>query len=173
MLKKPSFTLKAATMTPSHTTRSHKGYQGSIEVSLEDNCLYGRILHIDGIISYDAESVEGVQAAFEEAVDEYLADCEAAAISPVKPFGGVFQVRITPEKHRQAAHCAAAKGQKLNEFVANAIDASVQTSEFMGQFTAPTTGQTGEWNIMGTRVQVSSGPAEQMDADAVIKGYIK
>ena len=55
---------------------SHKGYTGSIEVSFEDNCLHGRVLFIEDIVTYEGESVEELATSFKDAVDRYLAYCK-------------------------------------------------------------------------------------------------
>ncbi|MNR36177.1 hypothetical protein D3C85_1540730 [compost metagenome] len=53
----------------------HRGYYGSIEASTEDNCLFGKLLFIRELINYEGETVAELQAAFRDAVDNYLATC--------------------------------------------------------------------------------------------------
>jgi predicted HicB family RNase H-like nuclease len=92
----------------------YKGYQGSIEVSLEDNVLHGKILHIVDLVTFEAQTPEGLQQAFEEQVDEYLAFCEEEGVSPDKPFSGTFNVRLGPELHRELALAASREGLTIN-----------------------------------------------------------
>jgi len=54
--------------------------------------------------------------------DDYLAFCADTNTEPEKPFKGVFNVRLTPEKHKQAAMGAAYEGISLNRFVSEAVD---------------------------------------------------
>ena len=35
----------------------HKGYIGSIEASVEDNCLFGKLLFIRALVSYEGQTV--------------------------------------------------------------------------------------------------------------------
>jgi predicted HicB family RNase H-like nuclease len=35
----------------------YRGYYGSIEASPEDNCLYGKLLYIQALVNYEAETV--------------------------------------------------------------------------------------------------------------------
>ena len=51
---------------------SHKGYEGSALISLDDNCLYGKILFVGDLVTYEAETVAQLRAAFIEAVELYL-----------------------------------------------------------------------------------------------------
>lgn len=104
---------------------SHKNYSGSIEVSLEDGCLHGEILFINDLVSYESETVGGLQAAFEEAVDSYLDKCRREGLDPDKPCSGTFNVRLSPELHRNASVAAARKGQSLNDFVKDCVSKGV------------------------------------------------
>jgi predicted HicB family RNase H-like nuclease len=55
---------------------SYKGYAAEIEQSDEDGCLVGHIAGIKDLVGFHAKSVEELRAAFEEAVDDYIATCE-------------------------------------------------------------------------------------------------
>lgn len=99
----------------------HKGYSGSIEASLEDNCLHGEVLFISDLITYEGATVKQLEKDFRKAVDVYLADCEKRGKEPNKPFSGTFNVRIDPTDHRSAAEAAVFTGISLNQWVANAI----------------------------------------------------
>lgn len=50
----------------------HKGYFSSIEVSSEDGCLFGRLLSIRALVSYEGRTLTELRKSFEEAVDDYL-----------------------------------------------------------------------------------------------------
>jgi predicted HicB family RNase H-like nuclease len=104
----------------------YKGYIGSMEVDVENGVIVGRLLFIRDVIAYSSADIQGVQRAFEEAVDDYLATCEEAGDQPDTPCKGSFNVRIPPELHRQVMVKARAIGISLNEYVTQAIR-SVQT----------------------------------------------
>ena len=95
----------------------YKGYMGTIEVSLEDDCLYGEILFIKDTITYEASTVSKLETAFRNAVDDYLAFCEEEGVVPLKPASGTFQVRIKPEIHRGLMELAATKEVSFNSLV--------------------------------------------------------
>jgi predicted HicB family RNase H-like nuclease len=103
----------------------HRGFTGSCEVSLEDECVIGRVLFIDDIITYEGETVAELKANFEAAVDRYLAYCKKTGKPANKPYSGTFNVRVGPELHREAAVAATGASINLNEFVAQAIKAAV------------------------------------------------
>lgn len=103
----------------------HNEYVGSIEVSIEDECLHGRILFIDDLVTYEGESVHEIRTAFQDAVDRYLAHCQRVGKPASKPYSGTFNVRIGSELHSKAAKVAHLKKIKLNEFVKQAIQAAI------------------------------------------------
>ena len=99
----------------------YKGYTGSIEYSSEDNLLYGKVLGINGLISYEGKTGKELESDFKEAIDIYLADCKETGITPEKPFKGSFNVRVSPKLHREAALLAMEDKMSLNSFVAESI----------------------------------------------------
>lgn len=52
----------------------YKGYVGSIEISLEDGCLYGKILGIRDLVLYEGNTLTELENDFRAAVDVYLLD---------------------------------------------------------------------------------------------------
>lgn len=99
----------------------YKNYDGSVEFSLEDGCLFGRILFICDRVVYDGITLEELRKNFEETVDEYIALCEEVGKQPERPCSGQFQVRIPPHQHRDAVAAAYRQGVSLNELVKSAI----------------------------------------------------
>jgi predicted HicB family RNase H-like nuclease len=99
----------------------YKGYTGSIEYSPEDNLLYGKVLGINGLISFEGETGNLLEKDFKVAIDTYLDDCVKTGKSPEKPFKGSFNVRIPVYLHQKAALLAIESKTSLNHFVAEAI----------------------------------------------------
>jgi predicted HicB family RNase H-like nuclease len=103
----------------------YKGYTGSIEYSSEDNLLYGKVLGMRGLISYEGETGKLLEVDFREAINTYLADCKDAGKTPEKPFKGSFNVRISASLHQRAALLAMEAKTSLNNFVTEAIRSRV------------------------------------------------
>ncbi len=103
----------------------HKGYTGSIEYSVEDNLLYGKVLGIQGLISYEGTTGKELETDFKAAVEEYLEDCKATGKKAEKPFKGSFNIRIPATLHQKAALLAMEAKISLNNFVAESIRSRV------------------------------------------------
>ena len=55
---------------------SYKDYNGTVEYSDDDKCLYGKVVGIKSLLSYEASSVQELEKNFHSAIDEYLEDCK-------------------------------------------------------------------------------------------------
>ena len=99
----------------------YQDYHGSVDYSDTDKCFHGRILGIRSYITYEGNDVKSIERDFRESVDEYLNHCKEKGIMPEKNYTGSFQVRVSPETHRELSERAAASGKKLNTVVAEAL----------------------------------------------------
>jgi predicted HicB family RNase H-like nuclease len=110
-------------------TLHYGGYDGSVEYSAEDRLLHGRLLGIRDMITFEGSDVNGLEANFKAAVDEYLAFCKAEGKTPDQPFKGSFNVRVGADLHKRAALFAEQHNQKLNSVVSQAIEAFLSSAE--------------------------------------------
>ncbi len=100
---------------------SYKNYNGTVEYSMEDNCLFGKVVGVKSLLSYEGESVWELEQDFRRTIDAYLADCRERDVQPEQPYKGTFNVRISPELHRSIAVYAIERGKSLNAVVEEAI----------------------------------------------------
>jgi predicted HicB family RNase H-like nuclease len=101
---------------------SHKGYHGSIETSLADKVLHGKILFVGDLVTYEAENISQLEDEFVAAVDDYLETCNTVGKAPQKTCNGQFNVRIPPELHRLAQIRAASDATNLNAVATKALE---------------------------------------------------
>lgn len=101
----------------------YKGYYARIEYSDEDRLLCGKIEDVNDLVNFSGETVDEVENAFHNAVDEYLAFCDSVGKEPERPCSGTFNVRIRPELHRALVRKATLDGSSLNATVEKAISA--------------------------------------------------
>lgn len=53
-------------------TLEHAGYRARVELDAEDQIFVGRIEGISDIVGFHAETIEALEAAFREAVEDYV-----------------------------------------------------------------------------------------------------
>ncbi|MCL2365729.1 MAG: type II toxin-antitoxin system HicB family antitoxin [Oscillospiraceae bacterium] len=107
----------------------YKGYYGSVEFSATDNILFGSVLGVSSLISYEGDSVFALKEDFEGAIDDYLEMCLDNGVDPEKVYRGNFNVRVSPELHKKLALYSAVHGQSLNSTVEEAIRRYVTVRE--------------------------------------------
>lgn len=105
----------------------YKGYSARPEYSAEDRIFYGKILGISDLVDFQSENAKDLETEFHKAVDDYLEFCEEIGKQPQKEYSGLFNVRISPELHREVSVFAQAEGVTLNKAVEQAIRAMVHS----------------------------------------------
>ena len=104
----------------------YNGYIGKVEIDDEVGILYGEVINVRDVITFEGTSVEEVQLAFRESVDDYLDFCAARGESPEKPFSGKFVLRLPEELHRKAYIQAKLKDKSLNSWVTEVLQSVLE-----------------------------------------------
>lgn len=105
------------------TVLEYRGYIGSFEYSDEDETLHGKLEFIRDLVTYEGQDAKSLKSAFHEAVDDYLALCEAEGRKPDVPLKGSFNIRPGRDLHRRAMLHARRQGTNLNTVVSDALRA--------------------------------------------------
>jgi hypothetical protein len=64
---------------------SYKNYNGTMEYSWEDQCLFGKVTGIKSLISYEGNSIPELEEDFHKQIDAYLEDCNKRGIQAESP----------------------------------------------------------------------------------------
>ena len=102
---------------------NHKGYTATVEYEPDDRVFHGRVNDISDVVTFEGTSVDELEAAFRDAVDEYVAFCEERGRVPQRPYSGRFLVRVPPALHRRVSEAATRAGESMNAWVQKAIEA--------------------------------------------------
>jgi predicted HicB family RNase H-like nuclease len=100
----------------------YKGYSARIEFDDEDRIFIGHLAGIRDIVGFHGSSVDELEAAFHEAVDDYLAHCAKLDLPPNKPYSGRMLLRVPPEVHARASAAAQVAGVSLNQWATKALE---------------------------------------------------
>ncbi len=102
-------------------TMHYKGYEAIIEFDADAGVFHGELVGLRDVVTFDGRSVEELQSALADSVDDYLDFCASRGEAPERPFSGRFVVRTEPDLHRAAAVAAKRDGVSLNKWVAKAL----------------------------------------------------
>lgn len=98
-------------------TMEYKGYTGTVEYSEKDDCLWGRVIGITDIISYEGQSISEIRQDFQDMIDWYFEDCKARGKEPDKPFLGNVLININPVLQAKLEQQAMDAGLSFNELI--------------------------------------------------------
>jgi predicted HicB family RNase H-like nuclease len=108
--------------------KPYKGYTATVEFDADEMVLHGRVENIRDVISFQAVSVDDLQSAFEEAIDDYLDLCSERGEQPEKPFSGKFVLRLDADLHREIALRSARERKSLNAWIVDVVAAALGVS---------------------------------------------
>jgi len=107
----------------------YKGFIGSVHFSTDDRVFFGKIEGIPDLVTFEGTTVEELENGFHYMVDEHIKDCLQEGKMLEKSYKGSFNVRMSPDLHRQAAQIASVEGITLNQLVQRAIQRELETGE--------------------------------------------
>jgi len=103
----------------------YKHYIGHVIFDDEASIFYGEVINTRDVITFQGTTVDEIQQAFVDSVDDYLAFCAERGESPEKPFSGKFNLRLSPELHQKVCFLAKEEGTSLNQWVVDTIKKAV------------------------------------------------
>lgn len=99
----------------------YKGYTGHVQFDGEAGLFHGEVLDMRDVITFQGTSVEELDQAFRDSVDDYLEFCRERNEEPDRPFSGRMMLRLPPELHRFAYVEARKAGKSLNQWIADKL----------------------------------------------------
>ena len=101
---------------------NYKGYSGQISFDDEARIFHGEVIDTRDIITFQGKSVDEIEMAFRESIDDYLEFCNERGEKPDKPFSGKFILRMSPKLHHKIYLKASRSGKSLNKWVVETLD---------------------------------------------------
>jgi len=103
----------------------YKRYIAQLDFDLEDGIIIGKVTNTKDSISFHASNLPDIKQAFKDIIDTYLKTCEEEGIEPSKSYSGKFNLRITPDLHRELSIEAAQEGVSLNDLTEQLLKSSL------------------------------------------------
>lgn len=99
----------------------YNGYVARIEYDEEDRVLVGHLAGINDIVGFHGFTVDELESAFHESVDNYLAISEQTGRAAQKPYSGKLMLRVGAETHATVATAAQANGKSINQWATEVL----------------------------------------------------
>jgi len=91
----------------------YRGYTGKVEFDAGAGILHGEVVGIRDVVTFQGRTVEEVQRAFRESVDDYLAFCRRRGESPDKPGALSVFIRGVPRSSVRGGPCTLGRSKRL------------------------------------------------------------
>ena len=101
---------------------SYKGYTGHVEFDDEAGVFHGEVLDLRDVVTFQGTSVDELEQAFKDSIDDYLEFCRERQEEPDKPFSGRLMLRLPPELHRKVYTSSKQEGKSLNQWIAERLE---------------------------------------------------
>ena len=95
----------------------YKGYIGQVVYDDEAKIFHGDVIGLKDVITFQGKSVDEIEQAFKDSIDDYLEFCHQRGEKPEKTFSGNIRLRMSPTLHETVSLEAAQKGISLNDLI--------------------------------------------------------
>jgi len=99
----------------------YQGYIGMVEFDDKAKIFHGEVINTRDVITFQGTSVEEIENAFKGSIEDYLEWCKKDGVNPEKPYSGKFNLRLSPELHKEVAVTAKKLKISINSFVEKAL----------------------------------------------------
>ncbi len=99
----------------------YKGYVARIEYDSEDRIFVGHLAGIKDIVGFHGATVDELEKAFHESVNNYIAISKETGRLAQKSYSGKLMLRVPAEVHAAVAAVAQAKGKSINQWATDTL----------------------------------------------------
>lgn len=106
-------------------TMTYKGYAARVEYDSEDHIFVGHLAGIRDTVSFHGRTVDELENAFRESVDDYATACRKLHQKPERPTSGKILLRVPPKLHADVLRAAEVAGESLNQWATEVLRQAV------------------------------------------------
>lgn len=95
----------------------YKGYTGYVVYDDEARLFHGDVAALKAVITFQGTTVDEIEIAFKDSIDDYLDWCKERGSEPEKPHSGKFNLRMPPDLYVKVVAHAAQEGISINSYI--------------------------------------------------------
>nr|VFJ64861.1 MAG: Predicted nuclease of the RNAse H fold, HicB family [Candidatus Kentron sp. FM]VFJ68410.1 MAG: Predicted nuclease of the RNAse H fold, HicB family [Candidatus Kentron sp. FM]VFK15515.1 MAG: Predicted nuclease of the RNAse H fold, HicB family [Candidatus Kentron sp. FM] len=99
----------------------YNGYIARIEYDEEDRVFVGHLAGIRDIVGFHGTTVDELESAFHESVDNYIAISEETGRPAQRPYSGELMLQISPDTHAAVAIAAEVHGKSIDQWASDVL----------------------------------------------------
>lgn len=101
---------------------NYKNYVATVQFDADAKIFHGEVVGTTDVITFQGSSVEELEIAFRDSIDDYLEFCKKEKKKPDRSFSGTLNLRMTSEKHRAVAIISNKNSNSINQWINDAIN---------------------------------------------------
>jgi predicted HicB family RNase H-like nuclease len=106
----------------------YKGYEADVEFDEDAGIFHGEVVNTSrDVITFQGSSVEELNRAFPESVEDYLELCASRSEPPEQPISSDLLVRVAPEVGRKIMLEAKRQGKTVDAYINEAFKLKTMT----------------------------------------------
>ena len=95
----------------------YKDYYGKVTYDSQAKIFHGEVIGLKDVITFQGTTVDELERAFRDSIDDYLVWCKERGDKPEKAFSGNIRIRISSKLHAKLAQDAAMQKKSLNSLI--------------------------------------------------------
>jgi len=99
----------------------YKNYSGFVVYDDEARIFHGEVAGIKAVITFQGITVDEIEQAFKDSIDDYIDWCKERGVEPEKAYSGKFSLRMPPDLYVKIAALAAQSGMSINSYIVNKL----------------------------------------------------
>lgn len=104
------------------TMMRHGDDEATVEYDADAQLFHGEVVNLRSVVTFQGRSVEELQTAFADSIDDYVDFCRQLGKEPEQPYSGQMLVKVEPGLHRAVVSAARRSGVTPDEWVARALE---------------------------------------------------
>lgn len=101
----------------------YKDYIGYAVYDDEAHIFHGEVVGLKAVITFQGMTVDEIEQAFKDSIDDYLEWCKERGKEPESPCSGKFNLRMPPELYAKVQSQAARDGLSMNSYILRRLTA--------------------------------------------------
>ena len=101
----------------------YKGYTGYVVYDDEARLFHGEVAALKAVITFQGTTVDEIEQAFKDSIDDYLDWCKKRGKEPEKPYSGKLNLRMPSDLYVKVVAHAAQEGLSINSYILKRLSA--------------------------------------------------
>lgn len=101
---------------------TYKNYLAKVVYDEDANLFHGEVVNIRDVITFEGSSVDELQLAFKESVNDYLEFCKIRNEKPDSPLNEFISINLPLEKQILLRNAAQKSGKNFDEWILEVLN---------------------------------------------------